>query len=83
MLEGAGIDSSGLAGAVRVRGLALIWLATFRVWLDDDEAGLAKTMAELDRRLRQAERVIESVRRGDRDQDVSSDAPPDMVPGDA
>lgn len=83
MLEGAGIDSSGLAGAVRVRGLALIWLATFRVWLDDDEAGLAKTMAELDRRLRQAERVIESMRRSDRDQDAKSDAGPDMVPGDA
>lgn len=62
MLEAAGIDSSGLRGAVRVRGLALIWVAAFRVWLDDEDDGLALTMAELDRRLRQAERLIEKVR---------------------
>jgi AcrR family transcriptional regulator len=54
MLEAAGIDSSGLQGAMRVRGLALIWAAVFRVWLDDGE-DQAKTMAELDKRLRQAE----------------------------
>ena len=62
MLEAAGIDSSGLRGAVRVRGLALIWAAAFRVWLDDEDGGLAPTMAELDRRLRQAESLIEKVR---------------------
>jgi hypothetical protein len=28
-----------------------------RVWLDDDDPGLARTMAELDKRLRQAERT--------------------------
>jgi len=54
MLEAAGIDTSGLRGAVRVRGLALVWAAAFRVWLNDGE-DQAKTMAELDRRLRQAE----------------------------
>lgn len=53
MLEAAGIDSGGLKGAARARGLAVIWLAAFRVWLEDGE-GLAKTMAELDRRLEQA-----------------------------
>ncbi len=54
MLEAAGIDTSGLRGAVRVRGLALVWAAAFRVWLNDGE-DQAKTMAELDKRLRQAE----------------------------
>jgi hypothetical protein len=37
-----------------------------RVWLDDDDPGLARTMAELDRRLRQAERTwmrLERLRR--------------------
>ncbi|MBG53245.1 MAG: TetR/AcrR family transcriptional regulator [Alphaproteobacteria bacterium] len=52
MLEAAGIDSGGLKGAARARALALVWLAAFRVWLDDAD-GLAKTMAELDRRLEQ------------------------------
>jgi AcrR family transcriptional regulator len=62
MLEAAGIDSSGLQGAMRVRGLALVWAAAFRVWLDDGE-DQAKTMAELDRRLRQAEDVLNTVAR--------------------
>ncbi|MEQ9518066.1 MAG: helix-turn-helix domain-containing protein [Parvibaculum sp.] len=53
MLEAAGIDSGGLLGAARARALAVIWLAAFRVWLSDGE-GLAKTMAEMDRRLEQA-----------------------------
>ncbi len=62
MLEAAGLDSSGLRGALCVRGLALIWAAVFRVWLDDGE-DQAKTMAELDRRLRQAESWIETLAR--------------------
>lgn len=62
MLEAAGIDASGLSGSLRVRGLALIWAAAFRVWLEDGE-DQAKTMAELDRRLRQAEELIEAVSR--------------------
>jgi len=51
MLEAAGIDSSGFAGALRVRGLAFVWGTSFRVWLGDGE-DQSKTMAELDRRLR-------------------------------
>lgn len=62
MLEAAGLDSSGFRGALRVRGLALVWAAAFRVWLDDGE-DQAKTMAELDRRLRQAEDLLNTVAR--------------------
>ncbi len=58
MLEAAGIDSSGLGGALRVRGLALVWGAVFRVWLEDGD-DQARTMAELDRRLRRGEAFIE------------------------
>jgi AcrR family transcriptional regulator len=56
MLTGAGIDALGARGAVRAQGLAFVWARTLRVWLDDDDPGLARTMAELDRRLREAER---------------------------
>lgn len=60
MLEAAGIDSSGLRGSLRVRGLALIWSRVLPVWLADGE-DMAKTMAELDRRLRQAEDLLNAV----------------------
>ncbi len=56
MLEAAGISSAGLRGALRAKGLAVIYCATIRVWLSDDSADMAKTMAALDRHLDCAER---------------------------
>lgn len=58
MLTGAGISATGPGGLVRAQGLALVWARVLRIWLDDDDPGLARTMAELDRRLRQSERII-------------------------
>jgi len=55
MLEAAGISSAGLAGAIRAKGLAAIYLATLRDWFRDDTADKAKTMAALDGRLRRVE----------------------------
>jgi AcrR family transcriptional regulator len=55
MLEAAGISSAGLAGALRTKGLAAIYVATMRDWFRDDTADKAKTMAALDGRLRRAE----------------------------
>ena len=57
ILEAAGISTNGLAGKFRVKGLAAIYLAALRVWINDDSPDLAKTMAFLDRRLRQAIKV--------------------------
>ncbi len=56
MLEAAGIDSHGPAGALRTQGLGLLWLGAMRVWLADDSPDMAKTMAALDARLRRADR---------------------------
>jgi AcrR family transcriptional regulator len=52
MLEGAGIATAGLRGAVAVKLTAGAYAATLRVWLRDDTPDLAPTMAALDRRLR-------------------------------
>lgn len=56
MLSGAKIGATGPAGAFRAQGLAFVWVRTLRVWLQDDDPGLARTMAELDKQLRSAER---------------------------
>lgn len=61
MLSAAGIEASGPRGAVRTLGLATVYASVFRTWLDDDDPGLARTMAALDRRLRRGERNIEAV----------------------
>jgi AcrR family transcriptional regulator len=51
MLSAAGIDSSGLLGGVRAQAVAFLFARVMRTWLNDDDAGLARTMAELDRDL--------------------------------
>ena len=66
MLSGAGIPAHGLSGRLRLQGLACIWARVMRVWLDDDDPGLARTMAELDRRLRQGERTAKRFHRMER-----------------
>ena len=58
MLAAAGISSTGGRGLFRAQGLALVWARVMRVWLDDEDAGLARTMAVLDKRLREAERMV-------------------------
>jgi AcrR family transcriptional regulator len=51
MLSAAGIDSSGMIGGMRAQALAVLFARVMRVWLDDEDPGLARTMAELDREL--------------------------------
>jgi hypothetical protein len=58
MLEAAGIATDGVRGALRTAGLAFVYASVFRVWLSDDDPGLARTMAALDRRLRRGERTL-------------------------
>ncbi len=53
-LQTARVDTTGVAGAVRIRALGAAYLATLRVWLGDDTADLARTMAALDKNLRRA-----------------------------
>ncbi len=62
MLEAAGVElGQGAAGAVKLQGLALAWARIVGVWLEDDDPGLSKTMAELDRELSRGERAVAGV----------------------
>ncbi|MFZ1071029.1 MAG: hypothetical protein WAN73_10425, partial [Methyloceanibacter sp.] len=55
MLAGAGAKLEGPGAALRVAGLASIYGKVFGVWLDDGTPGLDRTMAALDRRLKNGE----------------------------
>jgi AcrR family transcriptional regulator len=55
MLAAAEIKTSGTKGALRAQGLALIFAQVLRDWVHDDDPGLARTMAELDRGLSRGE----------------------------
>ena len=56
MLEAAGIGASGPRGALRAQGAALMFARVLTVWIGDEEEGLDRTMAALDRGLASAER---------------------------
>ena len=57
MLTAAGIEASGPRGMVRAQGLALLFGSVLRTWIDDDEdPGVARTMAALDRALNRGQR---------------------------
>jgi hypothetical protein len=56
MLTAAGLDAAGPRGVVRAQGLSLLFARVLRVWVDDDDPGLARTMAELDRGLARGQR---------------------------
>src|SRR4051812_36010914 len=62
-LEAAGISASGLKGALRLKGLLAIYVAGLRAFANDESEDLSKTMAEIDKRLGQAERFSEMLQR--------------------
>ncbi len=58
MLAAAGIGGSGPRGALRAQGLAVLFSSVLRTWVRDDDPGLARTMAALDRALARGQRFI-------------------------
>jgi AcrR family transcriptional regulator len=58
MLVAAGADISGPLRVVAVEGLVLVNAEALRVFLEDDDPGLAKTMAALDRGLERGARAM-------------------------
>lgn len=72
MLTAAGIEARGFRGRLMVQGLVVAFARVIGVWLEDEDPGLARTMAALDRelsrgeswlgRLDRLERMTESLR---------------------
>jgi AcrR family transcriptional regulator len=56
MLTAADIDAAGPRGMVRAQGLAMLFASVLRTWVRDDDPGLARTMAALDRALARGQR---------------------------
>lgn len=58
MLTAANITASGPKGMVRAQGLALLFARVLRTFVDDNDDGLARTMAALDRALARGQRWV-------------------------
>lgn len=55
LLEGAGVDATGLRGGLRKRGLLLVWACGLQAWARDESEDLSATMAAVDKALARAE----------------------------
>ena len=58
MLAAAKVETLGLPECARAQGLVYVMARTYGVWFDDDDPGLARTMAALDRELANGERAL-------------------------
>jgi AcrR family transcriptional regulator len=58
MLEAAGIDSEGTVGALKLQGLVIAWTRILDVWFRDEDPGLARTMAALDKELQRGDTLV-------------------------
>jgi AcrR family transcriptional regulator len=56
MLTAAGIGAAGPRGMLRAQGLSLLFGSVLQTWINDDDPGLARTMAALDRALSRGQR---------------------------
>jgi AcrR family transcriptional regulator len=56
MLTAANIDAAGPRGCLRAQGVALLYARVLRTFVEDDDPGLARTMAALDRALGRGQR---------------------------
>lgn len=61
MMAAADLGVYGGRGEIAARGLAVSFARLIDVWLEDDDPGLARTMAALDRALRRGERAMRAI----------------------
>src|SRR5262249_604151 len=58
LLAAAGIRRRGIVGRLTLEGMGFAQADVFRTFLDDEDEGLARTMAALDRMLGRGEQVL-------------------------
>ena len=63
LLEAAGIDTGGRKGLLRTAAMTAVWVRTLQVWRDD-EGAYNRTMAEIDKRLRQMRKRLGQIGAG-------------------
>ena len=63
LLEAAGVSTDGWRGAARTAAMTAVWAHVLQVWRDD-EGALNRTMAEIDKRLRQMRGRLERLGAG-------------------
>jgi ubiquinone biosynthesis protein COQ9 len=55
------ISSTGIIGQMKIKGIFIIYISSFLVWIKDDSPSLEKTMKSLDNYLDQAGKILKFI----------------------
>ncbi len=58
----ANININGIKGYLKIKGIFLIYIATFLVWVDDNTDGLEKTMNKLNKYIDSADEIFKKIK---------------------
>lgn len=58
MLKIVGIQTKGVSGRIKLKGLLVVYFSTFLTWVKDKSLSLDKTMTMLDKNLNRAESIL-------------------------
>ena len=57
-LESTNIEINGIKGSLRIKGIFIIYVATYFEWLNDNSESLDKTMTALDKNLDKFSKIL-------------------------
>ena len=63
MAKSSNIETKGIIGSVKVKGLLVIYFSTFLTWVKDESISLDKTMTVLDRYIEKAEKILQLLKK--------------------
>ena len=62
MIKYSKISNKGIVGQLKTKGILIIYILTFLVWIKDESSSLEKTMISLDGYLDQAGKIIKIIK---------------------
>ena len=63
MAKSSNIETKGIVGTMKVKGLMVIYFSTFLTWVKDESISLDKTMIALDRYIEKAEKILQLLKK--------------------
>ena len=61
MTEYANFPKKGIIASLKIKGILIIYIASFITWTKDQSSSLEKTMTSLDKYLNQGEKLLETI----------------------
>ena len=61
MTKKANIETEGISGNLKIKGVLIVYFSTFLTWIKDENPALEKTMTVLDSYLERADSLLKII----------------------